>query len=327
MPKRHRTIILKMKYKEAGVDIEEADKFKAYIKNLSDKVGGFGGLFELPHGYKNPILVSSTDSVGTKLKIASQLGIHNTVGEDIVNHCVNDILTTGAIPLYFLDYIGTGKLDIEIQKEVITGIATGCKKNNTILLGGETAELPGFYNTGEYELVGFITGIVEKENLIDGHNIVVGDKLIGIASNGLHTNGYSLVRKIIQEKGLKLSLYIKEFGCSLGEELLRVHRSYKDEFYPFLTQVKGIVHITGGGFYGNIPRILPKGIGVRIYKDSWEVPPVFRFIQCEGKVDEYEMFRVFNMGIGMIVIVADSSIFKEGYLIGETINGEGVEII
>ena len=319
-----------MRYKEAGVDINKADKFKQYIKNLNNKIGGFGGLFEFPNGYKNPILVNSVDGVGTKLKIATQLGIHDTVGEDIVNHCINDILTTGALPIYFMDYIGTANLNIEQQKKVIDGIARACGKNNITLLGGETAEMPGFYNPGEYDLVGFITGIVEKENVIDGHNIVVGDKLIGLPSNGLHTNGYSLVRKIINDKGFKLDMYIKEFGCTLGEELLRIHRSYNDLLLPFIKKIKGLVHITGGGFYGNIPRVLPTGIGVKIYKRSWEIPSIFRFIQKEGKIDEQEMFTVFNMGIGMIVITDDLSILeqiKQGWVIGETTKGKSVEIV
>ncbi|MBI4722225.1 MAG: phosphoribosylformylglycinamidine cyclo-ligase [Candidatus Stahlbacteria bacterium] len=317
-------------YKEAGVDINKLDKFKQYIKNLNTKIGGFGGLFELPTGYKNPILVSSVDGVGTKLKIATQLGIHDTVGEDIVNHCINDILTTGAIPLYFMDYIGTGNLNIEQQKKVVDGIARACRKNNITLLGGETAEMPGFYNPGEYDLVGFIAGIVEKENVIDGHNIVVGDKLIGLPSNGLHTNGYSLMRKIINDKGLKLDMYIKEFGCTLGEELLKPHISYKDLLLPFIKKIKGLVHITGGGFYGNIPRVLPTGIGVKIDKRSWEILPIFRFIQKEGKIDEQEMFTVFNMGIGMIVITDDLSILeqiKQGWIIGEVTKVEGVKIV
>ncbi|MDI6840332.1 MAG: phosphoribosylformylglycinamidine cyclo-ligase [bacterium] len=319
-----------MKYKEAGVDIELADTFKHYIKKLSSKIGGFGSTFDIPKGYKHPVLVSSVDSVGTKLKIAIELGIHDTVGEDIVNHCVNDILTLGATPLYFMDYIGTSKLNIEQQKQVINGVVSGCKKNNTLLVGGETAELPGFYNPNEYDLVGFITGIVEKENLINGKKIVPGDKLIGLESNGLHTNGYSLVRKIINDRKLPLSLKINELGCTIGVELLKIHRSYKDILTPFLLKVKGLIHITGGGFYGNIPRVLPQGVGVRIYKGSWPVPPIFKFIQKEGKVDEKEMFHVFNMGIGMIVVIKDpnelSGIKEKTWIIGEIKKGGGVEI-
>lgn len=319
-----------MKYKEAGVDIETADQFKQYIKKLSNEIGGFGGVFEIPSGYKNPCLISSADGVGTKLKIAIELGIHDTVGEDLVNHCVNDILTTGALPLYFMDYIGTGKLNIEQQKGIINGIARACSKNNITLLGGETAEMPGFYGSGEYDLVGFITGIVEKSDIIDGKSIVPGDKLVGFPSNGLHTNGYSLVRKIIKDKKLKLNMYINELGCELGEELLKVHKSYKDLLAPFLKEIKGFAHITGGGIYGNLPRALPKGIGAKVYKDSWEVPPIFKFIQQEGNVETEEMFRVFNMGIGMIAIVNNPSIFegiKEKWVIGETTKDGKIEIV
>lgn len=320
-----------MKYKDAGVDISLGDKFKGYIKKLNPSIGGFAGTIPIPKGYKNPLLVGSADSVGTKLKIALELGIHNTVGEDIVNHCINDIFTIGAIPLYFMDYIGVGKLNLSIQKEVIDGILSGCKKGKMLLLGGETAELPGLYKGGDYDLVGFITGIVEKSKIIDEKNIVPGDKLVGFASNGLHTNGYSLVRKIIKDRKLSLNMRIPELKCTLGEELLKVHKSYKDLLLPFLPKIKGLIHITGGGFYGNIPRILPKGMGVKINKSAWKTPPIFKFIQREGKVDDIEMFRVFNMGIGMIAIVKDESVFDKlktvkPLFIGETIRGNGVVI-
>ncbi len=319
-----------MKYKEAGVDIEAADKFTEYIKKLSKEIGGFGGIFEIPSGYKNPCLISSADGVGTKLKIAIELGIHDTVGEDLVNHSINDILTTGALPLYFMDYIGTGKLNIEQQKGVITGIARACSKNKITLLGGETAEMPGFYALGEYDLVGFITGIVEKSDIIDGKSIVPGDKLVAFPSSGLHTNGYSLVRKIIKDKKLKLNMYIKELGCELGKELLKIHKSYKNLLTPFLKKIKGLAHITGGGIYGNLPRALPQGIGAKVYKDFWKVLPIFKFIQQEGNVETEEMFRVFNMGIGMIAVVDDPSIFegiKEKWIIGETTNIGKIEIV
>ncbi len=319
-----------MKYKEAGVDIEAADQFTEYIKKLSKEIGGFGGIFEIPSGYKNPCLISSADGVGTKLKIAIELGIHDTVGEDLVNHSINDILTTGAMPLYFMDYIGTGKLNIEQQKGVITGIARACGKNKITLLGGETAEMPGFYALGEYDLVGFITGIVEKSDIIDGKSIVPGDKLVGFPSSGLHTNGYSLVRKIIRDKKLKLNMCIKELGCELGKELLKVHNSYKDLLTPFLRKIKGLAHITGGGIYGNLPRALPKGIGAKVYKDSWEILPIFKFIQYNGNVETEEMFRVFNMGIGMIAVVDNPSIFegiKNKWVIGETTKDGKIEIV
>jgi phosphoribosylformylglycinamidine cyclo-ligase len=318
-----------MKYKEAGVDIKAGEEFAKHIKKLSDKVGGFGGLFEVPKGYMNPMLVGSVDSVGTKLKIAFQLGIHNTIGQDIVNHCVNDILAVGAAPLYFMDYIGTSKLDLKDQKGVIEGVVKACEENGIVLLGGETAELPGFYNPAEYDLVGSITGIVEKKNVIDGEGIIAGDKLVALPSNGLHTNGYSLVRGIIEDKKLKLHTYVKDFGHTLGEELLRVHRSYLDVILPLIQNVKGLIHVTGGGFYGNIPRVLPQGIGARVDKNSWEIPPIFEFIQREGDVEEEEMFNVFNMGAGMIAVVDDLSLFegvKESWVIGETTETGKVEI-
>lgn len=321
-----------MKYKEAGVDIDKADKFVEYIKKLNKNIGGFGGLFPIPSGYKNPILVASTDSVGTKLKIAYQMGEHNTIGKDIVNHCVNDILCVGARPLFFMDYIGTGKLDIEMGKDVLKGIKEACDENAIILLGGETAEMPGFYQGNEYDLVGFIVGIVEKDNLIDTSKIKIGDKIIGLESNGVHTNGYSLIRKILKNKKINLDFYINEANKTVGEELLRVHKSYKDIVFRVLKFVKGIAHITGGGFYGNIPRILPDGLGVMIDKNCWQVPPIFKFIQDQGKVFEKEMFKVFNMGIGMVLVVDVDSIenvlseIKERvHIIGEVVKGKGIK--
>lgn len=320
-----------MKYKDAGVDIDHGDNFKAYIKSLNKRVGGFAGLIEIPKGYKNPLLVASVDNVGTKLKLAVRLGINNTVGEDIVNHCINDIFAVGAVPIYFMDYIGTSKLKLEQQKEVINGITNACRKNNIILAGGETAELPEFYsNEDEYDLAGFITGIVEKSKVITGKSIVPGDKLVGFASNGLHTNGYSLARKIIKDKKLSLNKKFPELSCTLGEALLKIHREYKSLLLPYLPKIKGLVHITGGGFYGNIPRILPSGIGVKIHR-NWTIPPIFKLFQKEGKVDDREMYRVFNMGIGMIAIVKDPSIFskikEKHWIIGEAVKGSGVKII
>ncbi|MDD5529271.1 MAG: phosphoribosylformylglycinamidine cyclo-ligase [bacterium] len=319
-----------MKYKDAGVDINLADTFKNHIKKLNPSIGGFAGTIPVPKGYKEPLIVSSVDGVGTKLKIAFELGIHNTVGEDLVNHCIDDILTVGAKPLYFMDYIGTGKLTIEIQKEIIKGVLSACKKNKITLLGGETAEMPGFYNDKEYDLAGFITGIVEKGKFIDGKKIVPGDKLVGFSSNGLHTNGYSLVRKIIKEKKLSLNLKIREFGCTLGEELLKIHKPYQNILFPFLDNIKGLVHITGGGFEGNIPRILPKNIGVQVDASKWEIPPIFKFLQKEGKIDNKEMFKVFNMGIGMIAIVKNENTFdkltEKPFVIGKVIKGSKVII-
>ncbi len=321
-----------MLYKDAGVNIDKADKFVEYIKGLNENIGGFGGLFPIPSGYKNPILVASTDSVGTKLKIAYQIGEHNTIGKDIVNHCINDILCCGAKPLFFMDYIGTGKLDVKIGKDILRGIKEACDENDTILLGGETAEMPGFYTGSEYDLVGFIVGIVEKDGIIDGSEIKLGDKLIGLESNGVHTNGYSLIRKILKNKKINLDFYINEANKTVGEELLRVHKSYKDIVFRVLKFVKGIAHITGGGFYGNIPRILPDGLGVMIDKNCWQVPPIFKFIQDQGNVFEKEMFKVFNMGIGMVLVVdadsienVSSEIKERVHIIGEVVKGKGIK--
>lgn len=317
-----------MLYKDAGVDIDKADRLVEYIKKLEKSIGGFGGLFPMPSKYKNPVLVSSVDGVGTKLKIAYEMKRHDTIGKDIVNHCVNDILTTGAEPLFFMDYIGTGKLDFEIGREVLKGIKSACDEQRIILLGGETAEMPGFYSGSEYDLVGFIVGIVEKKDIIDTSKIKAGDKLLGLKSNGFHTNGYSLIRKIIETKKIPLNFSLKETGTTLGEELIRVHRCYRDLLIPILPLIKGISHITGGGIYGNTKRILPEGLGLKIDKNSWEIPPIFNFIQEQGEVPEEEMFKVFNMGIGMIIIVNPedintilSKINEKVYIIGEVVNG------
>jgi len=323
-----------MRYKDAGVDIDKAEALVGRIKKKAKKIGGFGGTFPIPKGYAEPAIVASTDSVGTKLKIAYMVGRHDTVGEDIVNHCVNDILAVGASPLFFMDYLGTSKLDINIADKVIEGVQRGCDRNEIELLGGETAEMPGYYPDKEYDLVGFIVGIVEKNKIIDGKTIKAGDKLIGLASNGLHTNGYSLVRKILKDKNIPLDFYLEECKCELSEELLKVHRSYKKTITPILDKIKGIAHITGGGFFGNIPRIMPKGLGVKINKQVWEVPPIFRFIQKEGTVSEQEMFRVFNMGIGMIIVVdakeekeIRANIKGKTYAMGEVVKKEGVTLV
>lgn len=323
-----------MRYKDAGVDIDKGEALVERIKKKAKKVGGFGGTFPTPKGYKEPFIVASTDSVGTKLKIAYMVGCHNTVGEDIVNHCVNDILAVGASPLFFMDYLGTSKLDLNIAEKVIEGVQRACDKNDIELLGGETAELPGYYPDKEYDLVGFIVGIVEKDRIIDGKAIKTGDKLIGLASSGLHTNGYSLVRKILKDKNIPLDFYLEECKCEIGEELLKVHRSYRKTITPILDKIKGIAHITGGGFFGNIPRIMPKGLGVKINKQAWNIPPIFRFIQKEGNVSEQEMFRVFNMGIGMVIVVdtkdeeeIKGKIKEKTYAIGEVVKKEGVTLV
>jgi len=321
-----------MLYKDAGVNVEKKESLLSYVKKFSGEIGRFGGRF--PLGKKT--LVASVDGVGTKLLIALSLQKHDTVGEDLVNHCIDDILCEGAKPLFFMDYIGVGKLNEAIFEGLISGIVNGCKKNDIVLLGGETAELPSFYTGNRYDLVGFIVGITDER--MERDDIREGDVLVGLPSNGLHTNGYSLVRKIIEEKKLSLDRYIAEFRHTLGEELMRVHRSYLDQlscFPPFsssssLPTIKGIAHITGGGFYGNIPRVVPGGYGVVIKGNSWEVPPVFKFIKEMGKVPEDEMYRVFNMGIGMVLIVdrnrADTMLNRlgEGYIIGEVTKGRGL---
>ncbi|MFO8011180.1 MAG: phosphoribosylformylglycinamidine cyclo-ligase [Dehalococcoidia bacterium] len=297
-------------YAAAGVDIDAADRaldmIKAHIgttlrPEVLSGVGFFGGLFELK-GYLNPVLVSSADGVGTKLKIASALNIHDTVGIDLVNHCVNDILTCGAEPLFFLDYLGTGKLFPEQVSDAVKGLATACQEAGCALIGGETAEMPGIYARGDYDLVGFIVGVVEKERIIDGKTIEPGDDIIGLPSSGIHTNGYSLVRKIFDISPTSLNVFYPELRCTLGEELLRPHRCYLNEIKPLLPKIKGLAHITGGGLVDNIPRLLRPGIAAKIDQSKWEVPPVFKLIQRLGKIDVQEMYRVFNMGIGMAII-------------------------
>lgn len=316
-------------YKAAGVDILLANRLKAGLPKLLSQayrpevlgsVGGFGGLFALRvNRYREPVLVSSIDGVGTKLKVAFAMDKHDTVGQDLVNHCVNDIAVVGAEPLFFLDYIGTAKLEPRVFNEIINGLARGCAENNCALIGGETAQMPGFYNPGEYDLCGTIVGVVEKSAILDGRkSIRPGDVVIGLASNGLHTNGYSLARKIFFEQlKLKPHSYITELGCTIGEELLKVHLSYGPVIIALLKRfnrcadkggtlriVKAFAHITGGGFYDNIPRVLPHNCDVVIQKNSWDPPTIFKLIAKHGRVTETEMYHVFNMGIGMVAIVA-----------------------
>ena len=326
-------------YRAAGVDISSADKAKRLIKRLArstftpgvlSEVGLFGGLFQLK-GYKKPVLVASTDGVGTKLKIASLLNKHDTVGIDLVNHCVNDILTCGASPLFFLDYIAMGKLQPEKVASIVSGLARACQNVGCALIGGETAEMPGMYHGDDYDLVGFIIGAVEKTKVIDGRSIAAGDILLGLPSSGLHTNGYSLVRKVFQiaDDPAPLSVHYPELGRTLGEELLVPHRCYYSELKPVLHLIKGLAHITGGGFEGNIPRVLPRGLAVQIDKDAWEVPPIFKLVQKLGKVSDSEMYRVFNMGIGMVIFCSPeqvSEILKrlpEAKKIGKVIPSRG----
>ena len=269
-------------------------------------IGFFGGLFEL-RGYGQPVLVSSVDGVGTKLKIACILGRHDTIGIDIVNHCVNDILTCGAEPLFFLDYIAMGRLVPEQVEAIARGMAQACREAGCALIGGETAEMPGLYAGEDYDLVGFIIGVVEKENIIQGQTIAVGDTIIGLPSGGLHTNGYSLARKVFGETKSVLDTYYPELDRTLGEALLEPHRSYYRQLKPLLPLIKGMAHITGGGLLGNVPRVLPQGVAAEFHRQSWTAPPIFSLIQQRGDIDRQEMYRVFNMGIGMVLICSPDS--------------------
>jgi len=263
--------------------------------------GLFGGMFELK-GFKQPVLVSSADGVGTKIRIALALDKHDTIGIDIVNHSVNDILTCGATPLFFLDYIAMGKLLPDRVEAIVKGLSSACQEVGCALIGGETAEMPGMYAENDYDLAGFIIGGVEKDAIIDGQSITAGDIVIGLPSSGLHTNGYSLARKVFGESAAELNKYSPELGKTIGEALLEPHRCYYKQLKDHLPVIKGLAHITGGGFEGNIPRILPDGLAVALDSKSWQVPPLFRLIQKEGGIEKEEMHRVFNMGIGMAVI-------------------------
>ncbi|MGD2121519.1 MAG: phosphoribosylformylglycinamidine cyclo-ligase [Gemmatimonadota bacterium] len=337
-----------LSYQAAGVDLDAADRAKTRLKELVSRtrdqntlseMGLFGGLYALPGGLKEPVLVSSADGVGTKLKLAFLTGRHDTVGQDLVNHCVNDILVQGASPLFFLDYLATGQMEEGVVSEVVRGVAQACLENRCALLGGETAEMPDFYGKGEYDLAGFITGVVEREEILDGSLVRAGDVLIGLASTGLHTNGYSLARKIVFEAmGLGVDDLFPDLGRTVGEALLAIHRSYFPSLEPLLKsgRVHGLAHITGSGIPGNLPRVLSQGLGARIDMESWEVPPLFSVLQEGGKVSSQEMFRVFNMGVGMIVIagsdLADSvandlaASGEKSWILGEIRHGEGVEL-
>ncbi len=303
-----------MDYKTSGVDIDAGNETVRRIRALAtgtftsdvlSDIGSFGGLFRLPRGEcDEPVLVASADGVGTKLKLAFMSGRHDTVGQDLVNHCVNDILVQGARPLLFLDYLATGRLAPAVAEQVVSGMAKACRENGCALLGGETAEMPGFYADGEYDLAGFVVGLVDRARIVDGRSLVQGDVLIGIPSSGLHTNGYSLARRIAFEvAGLSFDSVVADVGGSIGEALLVPHRSYLRVLQPLLDRrlVKGLAHITGGGITGNLPRILPDGTGAAIARDGWDVPPIFRWLQATGQVDDDEMLRAFNMGVGMIV--------------------------
>jgi len=308
----------KMSYKDAGVDIDKANLFVDKIKTMTkatfrkevmSSIGGFGGLFRLDVGkYNNPVLVSSTDGVGTKLRIAQMMAKHDTIGIDLVAMSVNDVVVQGAEPLFFLDYISTGMINVERDVKIIEGIVKGCQEAGCALIGGETAEMPAFYKDDDYDLAGFCVGIVEAEKIIDGSEIRVGDRIIGIASNGVHSNGFSLARKVLFENGrLGVDDKLDDLPHSIGMELLRPTKIYVKSLLNLIKNfnIRGIVHITGGGFVDNIPRILPKACRAVILRGSWDVPPVFAIIKKMGNIDDAEMYRVFNMGIGMMVITTE----------------------
>jgi len=302
-------------YSDAGVDIDAATRATDKIKELArrtfnqrtlSEIGSFGGMFDgaFPN-LSQPVLVASADGVGTKLKIAFATGVHNTVGRDLVNHCVNDILVQGARPLFFLDYVATGKLSPDVVASVVEGVTNGCRENGCVLLGGETAEMPGFYQDGEYDIAGFIVGVVDRNKIIDGKTIAAGDVLLALPSAGLHTNGYSLARKLFFEvAGYKPDTHIPELGMTAGEALLLPHLSYLKPLDGLLDKglIKGLAHITGGGLTDNIPRILPEGTAVKIRKDSWRKPPLFELMRRLGNVSEPEMYRTFNVGVGMVIV-------------------------
>jgi phosphoribosylformylglycinamidine cyclo-ligase len=310
-----------LKYSDAGVDVAVWNSTKGRIgelvsstfnDNVVGKFGQFGGMFDISNlaGLKHPILVSSTDSVGTKVMVAFETGVHNTVGEDIVNHCINDILVLGAKPLFFLDYIGIHKLKPEIAESIITGLTKACKAAGCVLIGGETAEMPDLYKPGEFDLVGCIIGVVDKENVIDGSSIVPGDVLIGLRSNGLHTNGFSLARKIIKEvAGKQYSDIFDKVGKTFGEDLLRPHRSYLPVWNLMQKKlIKGCAHITGGGFQDNVNRILPENCNAHVDTKAWTPDPIYTFMQNEGNVEPEEMYHTFNMGIGLVLAVKESDV-------------------
>jgi phosphoribosylformylglycinamidine cyclo-ligase len=335
-----------LSYRDAGVDIDAATRAMRGIAEMVRStatpdtlsgLGSFGGLYRVPGGLRSPVLVASTDGVGTKLKLAFLTGRHDTVGEDLVNHCVNDILVQGARPLFFLDYIGLGKLEPGTVEALVEGIARGCRANGCALLGGETAEMPDFYAPGEYDLAGTIVGVVEEERILDGSAIRAGDALLALASSGLHTNGYSLARRVVFER-MRLGVddpFPDEQG-SVGEVLLRVHRTYLPALREPLEreQIRGLAHITGGGLVDNLPRILPDGLDARIDRSSWRVPVLFRTLQREGGIEDAEMFRAFNMGIGMVAVVAPEHVSavldsltaagETAWMAGGVVKGSGV---
>ncbi len=332
------------RYEESGVSIQAGDELVKRVKGIAKAtfgegviggVGSFSGLFSIDkEKYDEPVLVSGTDGVGTKVKIATLCEKYDTVGIDVVGMCVNDILTSGAKPLFFLDYLATSKLKVKQGEEIVKGVAEGCQEAGCSLIGGETAEMPGVYIEGEFDLVGFCVGIVERKEIVDGSRIVPGDIIFGIPSSGLHSNGYSLVRRVLlEEKGFKVDDEVDVLGCKLGEELLRPTRIYSKPLSKFeKIAIHGMVHITGGGWYGNIPRVLPENCRAAIRKGSWDCPPIFNFLKTQGNISEDELFNVFNMGIGFLVIIGKNDENKlpgsDVIKIGEVKEGEkGLEII
>jgi phosphoribosylformylglycinamidine cyclo-ligase len=336
-----------MKYEESGVNIDKANEatrsISRFVKstwggNVMSEIGHFGGLFRVPEGYSDPVLVSSMDGVGTKIMVAQKAGRFDTIGQDLVNHCTDDILVQGGKPLFFLDYMAAGRLEPQMVVDVVRGLGIACEQNDCALIGGETAEMPGLYQGDDFDLAGAIVGIVERSEIIDGSGIEAGDVVFAMPSNGLHTNGYSLVRHLVFDE-LKLGVHdkVEELGCTVADELLKVHVSYLKPVNELTAEVeiKGLAHITGGGLYDNLPRILPAGCGATVRKGSWPVLPVFAWLQDRGSIPEREMFRVFNMGMGMLIVVGreeagrmpDTSGGIPVHRIGEITSGEGVEIL
>lgn len=331
------------KYEESGVSLEAGyksveliKKHVARTKNLGmlSAIGGFGGAFDLSaYNYKNPVLVSGTDGVGTKLKLAFELDIHNTIGIDVVAMCANDILAQGAQPLFFLDYLAVGKNYPEQVESIVEGVAEGCVQAGCAIVGGETAEMSGFYEDGEYDIAGFCVGASEKEDLLSPENTKAGQVVIGLPSSGVHSNGFSLVRKILRDNNISLNERFNE--STIGETLLTPTKIYVKEVLKLLNEVKvaGIAHITGGGFHENLPRCLAKGLGMKINKNSYEVPEIFRYLQEKGGIDEEEMYNIFNMGVGMALVVNKEdvdkalSLLENGFVLGEVVNESGIEII
>jgi len=338
-----------MDYRDAGVDISTADEAKARIKGLArgtfnasvlSEIGSFGGMFRPDLArYEDPVLVASTDGVGTKIQVAIAAGVHDTVGYDLVAHCVNDILVQGAAPLFFLDYIALGKMDAGRVEAIVSGVVRGCTEFACPLIGGETAEMPGTYAPEDYDLAGFIVGVVDRSRALTGERVQEGDVLLGLPSSGLHTNGYTLARKVLFDvMGLRVDTRVPDLGATVGEALLAPHRAYLSALEPLVERkkIRAMAHITGGGFPGNVPRVLPAGLGARIRASAWKVPPLFQMIQKGGSVPDEEMYRTFNMGIGMVLVVApgdlhdvEHSLERRGetaFVIGSVVAGQGVTL-